>query len=200
MTHATRALQSHDMSGEGINYLMLLFWAHRDMEGLPGLVISSMPGPPLRQQKDERWYTPSTHPFILTRRIWKDDYDGQMIFGDHVGLTLPDTWGKPPNKTSHRKLIPTGDRTRARCLIGANATACSTAVNGNMIIKKFIKYEVYNIQNKSINFLISSPCLVNILSLACNVVNCACVCLCVLMPTHYTIRCFEVPRYAERWR
>ena len=31
----------------------------------------------------------SHHPG-LTRRIWKDDYDGQMIFGDLVGLKLPD--------------------------------------------------------------------------------------------------------------
>ena len=34
----------------------------------------------------ERRYTPFTHPFIPTRH----DYDGQMIFGDLVGLKLPD--------------------------------------------------------------------------------------------------------------
>ena len=58
------------------------------MESLPGGVISSMPGPPPRQHKHERQYTASTHPFILTRRIWKDDYYGQMIFGDLVDLKL----------------------------------------------------------------------------------------------------------------
>ena len=58
------------------------------MEGLPWWVVSSVPGPPPRQRKHERRYTPSTHPFILTRRIWEVDYDGQMIFGELVGLKL----------------------------------------------------------------------------------------------------------------
>ena len=60
-----------------------------------------------------------------------DDYDGQMIFGDLVGLKLPDirlTDEENPEKTSPRKLVPTGDRTRARCVRSAHATTCSTAV------------------------------------------------------------------------
>ena len=60
------------------------------MKDLPGRVIISMPWPPPRQHKHERRYTPSTHPFFATRRIWKDDYAGQTIFGDLVGLKLPD--------------------------------------------------------------------------------------------------------------
>ena len=51
-----------------------------------------------------------------------DDYDGQMIFGDPVGLKLPDirlTGEEKPRKTSPRKLIPTGDRTRARCFLNS---------------------------------------------------------------------------------
>ena len=46
-----------------------------------------------------------------------DDNDGQMIFGDLVGLKLPDirlTGEENPEKTSPRKLVPIGDRTRAR--------------------------------------------------------------------------------------
>ena len=60
------------------------------MESLPGRVISPMPGPPPRQHKHERQYTSSTHSAIPTRRIWNDDYDGQMIFGDLGGLKFPD--------------------------------------------------------------------------------------------------------------
>ena len=73
--------------------------------------------------------------------IHSNDYDGQMIFGDLVGLKLSDIcftsekhprkpygWWKP-EKTSSRNLVPTGDRTRARCVTGKHATACSTAVN-----------------------------------------------------------------------
>ena len=43
------------------------FLPHKDMEGLPGWGINSMPGPPLRQHKHERRYTTFTHPFMLTR-------------------------------------------------------------------------------------------------------------------------------------
>ena len=62
-------------------------------------------------------------PIILTSRI----------FGDLVGLKLPDiclTCEEKPWKTSPRKLVPTGDRTRARWVTGANATVCSTGQRG----------------------------------------------------------------------
>ena len=74
------------------------------MEGLPGWVISPMPGPPPRQHKHERQYTPSTHSVIPTRRIWNDDDDGKMIFGDIGGLKLPDiclTGEEIPRKKPH---------------------------------------------------------------------------------------------------
>ena len=61
-----------------------------------------------------------------------DDKDGQMIFGDLGGLKLPDiclTGEEKPEKTSPRKLIPTGNRTQARCVTSAHATTCSTAVD-----------------------------------------------------------------------
>ena len=55
-----------------------------------------------------------------------------MILEDLVGLTFPDiclTGEEKPRKTSLRKPVLTGDRTRARCVTGAHATACSTAVD-----------------------------------------------------------------------
>ena len=61
-----------------------------------------------------------------------DDYDGQMIFGDLVDLKLPDirlAGEEKPRKTSPRKLVPIGNRTRARCVTSAHATTCSTAVD-----------------------------------------------------------------------
>ena len=61
-----------------------------------------------------------------------DDNDGQMIFGDLGGLKVPDiclTDEKKPWKTSPRKPVPTGDRTRARCMTGTHATAWPTAVD-----------------------------------------------------------------------
>ena len=97
--------------GRELNYgsHTLLFWPHKDMKGLPEWVISPMPGPPPRQHKHVRRYTPSTHPFIPTRRIWKDDYGGQMIFGDPVGLKCPDiclTGGEKPRKNLTQEISP----------------------------------------------------------------------------------------------
>ena len=60
------------------------------MEGLPGRGISSMPFPPPRQHEHERRCKPFTHPFIPTRRKLNVDYNVQMIFGELVGLKLPD--------------------------------------------------------------------------------------------------------------
>ena len=54
-----------------------------------------------------------------------DDNDGQMIFGDLGGLKLPDiclTGEENPKKPLPRKLVPAGDRTRARFVTGAYAT------------------------------------------------------------------------------
>ena len=45
----------------------------------------------------------------------------KLYSGDLVGLRLPDI--------SHRKLVRTGDRTRARCMTDAHTTACSTEVD-----------------------------------------------------------------------
>ena len=88
----------------------IIFWPYMDMESLPEWVISSMPGSPPRQHKHERRYTPSKYPFILTRRIWKDDYDGQMIFGEPCGPKaswhLSYRWGKIRKKNLTQETCP----------------------------------------------------------------------------------------------
>ena len=64
-----------------------------------------------------------------------DDNYGQMIFRDLAGLKLPDICligEEKPRKTSPRKLVPTGDRTRARCMTSAHAITCSTAVDASL--------------------------------------------------------------------
>ena len=107
-----------------------------------------MPGPPPRQHKHERQYTPSTRSVIPTRRIWNDD-DGQMIFGDLGGLKFPDiylTGEEKPRKTSLRKLVPTGDRSWVRCVTSAHATTCSTAVD-------LLQYLFIKIMNQKILLL-----------------------------------------------
>ena len=108
--------------------------------GPPGWVISSTPGPTPRQHEHARRYTSFTHEFILTRWIWKDVYDGQIIFGNFlVDLKLPDICltgeEKPRKKKTPRKLVPIGDWTQARCVTGAHVTACFTAIEIIYIIE-----------------------------------------------------------------
>ena len=73
-----------------------------------------------------------------------DDNDGQMIFGDLVGLKLPDicltSEEKPRKKTSPRKLVPTRDRTRARCVTGAHATDWFTAVGLTNVKSAYLEH------------------------------------------------------------
>ena len=62
-----------------------------------------------RQHKHERQYTSSIHPFIPTRRIWNDDYGGQMIFGDLMGLKFPGiclTGEEKPRKNLTQETCP----------------------------------------------------------------------------------------------
>ena len=71
--------------------------------------MSPKPGPPPRQHKHERKYTPSILSVIPTKRIWNDDYDGQMIFGDLRGLKFPDnclTDEEKPKKNLTQETCP----------------------------------------------------------------------------------------------
>ena len=77
-----------------------------------------------------------------------NDNDGQMIFEDLGGLKLPDiclTGEEKPRKTSPRKLVPTGHRTRARCVTGAHAAAWSTAVDTTLINMEISKFNFYDL-------------------------------------------------------
>ena len=62
------------------------------------------------------------------------DNDGQMIFGDLRGLKHPDiclAGEENPEKPSPGKPVPTGDRTRARCVTDAHAAAWPIAVDSH---------------------------------------------------------------------
>ena len=62
-----------------------------------------------------------------------DENDGQMIFGDLGGLKLPEICLTGEENLRKKNLtqetFSTGDRTRARCVTGAHATAWTTAVD-----------------------------------------------------------------------
>ena len=114
------------------------------MDHIHTFLTTQAHGGPPRQHKHERQYTPGTHPVIPTRRLWNDDYDGQMIqySGTLGGLKFPDiclTGEENPEKTSPGKTVPTGDRTRARCVTSAHATTCSTAVDRKIFLKIILR-------------------------------------------------------------
>ena len=90
------------------------FLTTQDMEDLPRWEISSIPGPPLRQHKHERRYISGTHSFIPTRRIRNDDYGGQMIFGDLVGLKLRDICVTNKNGRGSEQHLPKTDESIVR--------------------------------------------------------------------------------------
>ena len=78
-----------------------------------------------------------------------DNDDGQMTFGDLGDLKLPDirlTGEEEPRKNLTQQTCPDRDRTRARCMRGAHATAWPIAVNmtkGKLLQGKVKFYEEY---------------------------------------------------------
>ena len=85
-------INTHNLWEEGINSGSRTYYFHhtRTWSASPEWLMSSMPGPPLTQHKNEKRYTPSTLPFILTWLIWKNDYDGEILCWDLKDLKLPD--------------------------------------------------------------------------------------------------------------
>ena len=67
-----------------------------------------------------------------------------------------------PRKTSPRKLVPTGDQTRARCVTSAHATTCSTAVNQSVFCPRIgllslpFRISIQSIYHKVVYHVISS--------------------------------------------
>ena len=64
-----------------------------------------------------------------------DDNDGQMIFGDLVGLKLPEIRLTGEEKPRKNLTCPDRGRTRARCVTSAHATTCSTTVDYSDVIE-----------------------------------------------------------------
>ena len=80
-----------------------------------------------------RFYGASTSQVIGARNEWwlmmimARWYSGTL--GPNASRDFSYRWGKNPEKNSPKKLVPTGDRARARCVIGAHATDCPTAMD-----------------------------------------------------------------------
>ena len=115
MTHAARALQSHDLSGEGIN-----LWITRTWKASPDEWSAQCRGHLVHNTniKDD------THQ-AYTQSLQQGEYEMMIMAarwysGSFVGLTFPGICltgeEKNPKKTSPRKPVPAWDRTQARML------------------------------------------------------------------------------------
>ena len=97
---------------EGIKFwiIYILFWPHQDMEDLPGWGISLMPGPPPRQHKHERRYTPGIHSNKANMKwwLWRPN--------DIRGPCGPKfSWHFPPKKPHPRNLSRQGSNPGPLC-------------------------------------------------------------------------------------
>ena len=134
MTHASRALQSHDLSREGINSGHIIYFFTTQGHGEPPRVRDQL-NAGATSGTTQIWktiYTIRTH--IHSNKanmkgwLWRPN-DSRGPCGPKASWLFFLQVRKNPEKASPRYLIPTMDRTRDRCVTGAHATACSTAVH-----------------------------------------------------------------------
>ena len=153
MTHATRALQRQYLSGEGINFgsQTHFFDYTKTWRASPDEWSAQCLG----HLRDNTNIVDDTHHSLIHSNkanmkwwLWRPN-DIRETRGPKASWHLSDRWGKN-RKTSPKKLVPNGNRSRARCVTGAHATACSTAVDPLNYYPK--KIECKNIQ--TINLIV----------------------------------------------
>ena len=100
--------------------------------------VSDQPNAGVTSETAQTWKTIHTkhtlsHPNKANMEWWlRRPNDIRGPWGPNV-LTFVSQVRKNPEKTSPRKPVPTEDRTRARCVISAHATTCSTAVDTKLL-------------------------------------------------------------------
>ena len=116
------------------------------------------------------------HAPIVTRWMGKDDYDGQMIFGDTVGLKRPDIClaGEEGPRKNFTKLVQIGNRTHARYVISTHATAYGGLLKVSFCITYFLTINtcnIYKFKIQLINFefpqVLSNYCLLRNYNIQC---------------------------------
>ena len=134
MTHASRALQSHDLSGEGINFGSHIYFLTTQGHGKPPWMSDQLNAGAISETTRTLKTIHIIHSHILSNKL---DMIRMIMMakwhsGNHRGLKLPEiclTGEENFEKTSPRKRVPTGNRTRPCCVTGAHATVCSTVVD-----------------------------------------------------------------------
>ena len=115
MTRATRALKSHDLSGEGNMDHMHTFFDYTRTRRPLRMRDRLNNGAPQRQHEHERLNTPFTQPFILTSL----KLPGICLTGEE----------KPVKKYLTQETCPDRGSKSGPLRVGSLATACPTAVD-----------------------------------------------------------------------
>ena len=115
---------------------------------------------------------------VPVMKMTDDDNDGQMIFGDLGGLKIPNICltgeeTPPPKKTSPRKLVLTGDRTRARCVTCTLATDWPTlwTDSHNYLISSVIHFHVISIYINVLIGIVEYCCRTRVPGIASHVIS-----------------------------
>ena len=148
MAHATRALQSHDLSGERINsgsHILHTFWTTQGHGGPPRMRDKLNFGATSERKQTSK----TTHTIHARIHFNKANMKGWLWWQNYirgVGLKLPDiclTGEEKPRKNYTQETCSDGDRTRARCMTSAHSTTCSTTVDERRERKRKERREMY---------------------------------------------------------
>ena len=133
MTQATRVLQSHDLSEEGINFRshtdFLTAQGHGETPRMRDQLNTGATCETTRTRKTIRIIHAPIHSNKANMRGWlwgPNDIRGPC--GPKASWHLSYRWGEIPKKNLTQKTCPDQGSNRGRCVTGAHATACSTAV------------------------------------------------------------------------
>ena len=102
----------------------------------------------------EKQYSPSTHSVIPTRRIWNDDYDGQMIFGELGGLKFPDiclTGEEKPRKNLTQETCP--DRGSNPGPLRDRQACCRLAHNCVLCLRRYVESSLSQFEDDHQHFV-----------------------------------------------
>ena len=128
-----RALQSHDLSGEGITCGSYTYFFEYSRTWRASSEVWSARATSETRRMLETIHSIHSHIHSNKADMIRMITMAKWCSGNHVDLKLPDICltgkEKPRKRNSARELVPTGDRNPAHCVTGARDTACSTVAH-----------------------------------------------------------------------
>ena len=129
----TWTLQSHDLSGEGINSGSYTYFFDHTRTWRASRMKDQLNAEATSQTTRTWKMMCIIHELIFSNKanmkgwLWRPN-DIRGLCGPKAFRHLSYRWGRTPRKISPRKFVLTGDQTRACCVTGVHATTCSTGL------------------------------------------------------------------------